>query len=132
MAAVSRIVLLGAPNRGLRRLPWALRPLDWLVRLVPLFPAFTYQDMMFGSAFVTNLRIDWIRHFCGPGTHRPLVIQLLGARNTPVRASDSRDVLACPFGDALYPRAGGFDRRLRHDRLPDIRRYATPRASGFW
>jgi pimeloyl-ACP methyl ester carboxylesterase len=99
--AVTRIVLLAAPNRGVEKLPWHVRPLDWFLRIVPPFYniPFTYRDLMRGSSFVTNLRINWIRFF-GVATRRgerlPTVVQVLGTADSIVEESDSLDVMAFP------------------------------------
>ena len=98
--AVSRIVLLAAPNRGLSRLSFFNYLGDRSARLFLPFVHFTYQDIMEGSVFVTNLRLRWIRHF---GTQRgsaklPQILQLRGDDDADVSAADSLDVLAFPEG----------------------------------
>jgi pimeloyl-ACP methyl ester carboxylesterase len=106
--AVRRIVLLGAPNRGIS----TLRSIDWLGdRLAQLFLPwlhFTYQDFLEGSAFIANLRLRWIRRFRAhtsvPGA-LPLVLQLRGTHDNVVREKDSADVLAFPQGQQV-PVAG--------------------------
>lgn len=95
--AVKRVVLLASPNRGVERLRWYARPLDWFIQRLPL-PTFTYEDIKRGSAFVTNLRIAWIRLFSRTdgGAPLPEVIQLRGTIDSTVHENDSVDVLACP------------------------------------
>lgn len=97
--AVVRIVLLAAPNRGINVLPWYARPFDWFQQRLPL-PILTYQDLMRGSTFVTNLRITWIRQFMksSVGETLPQVVQLLGERDSIVKEDDSVDILAFPSG----------------------------------
>jgi alpha-beta hydrolase superfamily lysophospholipase len=103
-AAVHRIVLLAAPNRGLSKLSKINWLGDRLVRLFLPWMHFTYQDIMDGSVFITNLRLRWIRHF---GTHRatvmdlPQVVQLRGEKDTTVQPDDSLDILAFPEGGQL-------------------------------
>ena len=92
---VTRIVLLAAPNRGIWQLPIYLQPLDWFIRLFLFWLKFTYQDLMYGSAFITNLRIEWIRYF-GTAESSPRVVQLLGTEDNVVFNYDSHDVLAFP------------------------------------
>ena len=106
--AVRRIVLLAAPNRGIS----ALGPIDSigdrLVRLFLPWVHFTYQDFMNGSAFITNLRLRWIRRFrtySGDRDALPLVLQLRGTNDRTVREHDSADVLAFPEGQQV-PVAG--------------------------
>jgi hypothetical protein len=102
--AVRRIVLLAAPNRGIS----ALRPINWfgdrLARLFLFWVHFTYQDFMKGSAFITNLRLRWIRRFraqtCDPDA-LPLVLQLRGTDDKTVQECDSADVLAFPKGQQV-------------------------------
>ncbi len=132
-AAVTRIVLLAAPNRGVERLPWYGVPFDWFVQRLPL-PTFTYEDLKRGSAFVTNLRIAWIRLFVGAaaGARLPQVVQLLGTEDAVVHENDSVDVLACPgtlyvkVPDASHTRI----HRLEGLSVPDAReRYTLLRAA---
>jgi alpha-beta hydrolase superfamily lysophospholipase len=94
---VSRIVLLAAPNRGILPLPIYLQPLHWFIRLFLFWLKLTYQDLMYGSAFITNLRIEWIRCFqARAATTSPRIVQLLGTEDNVVYKYDSRDVLAFP------------------------------------
>ena len=106
---VSRIVLFAAVNRGfnLKRLNWFLNMGAWLARISSR-RIFYMEDVLLGSDFVTNLRIDWIRHFSalsgqwpvdtteagGQRTRIPLVVQLLGDEDGILSREDSKDVLA--------------------------------------
>lgn len=117
--AVQRIVLLAAPNRGVERLAWWLRPIDWFMRLFMFFVHFTYQDVMRGSAFVTSLRIDWIRYFHRPHNHPlPIVFQFLGSADNVVKQTDSTDILAFPEGS--YVDVPG----ATHASIPDLSKAA--------
>jgi alpha-beta hydrolase superfamily lysophospholipase len=102
---VSRIVLMASLNRGvdLRTASWAQRLMAWLARVVPFAPHFTAIDILRGSDFLTNLRIDWIRHFRAPApaSNTPSVIQVLGTSDGLVSADDSKDILAFPDGHYL-------------------------------
>jgi len=107
---VSRIVLFASVNRGLDldRTWWA-RPIAWLARALPL-PHLCCEDCLRGSDFLTNLRIDWIRHFHAleaveqesatgqdaPPPRAPLVVQFRGDDDWVVTSTDSEDVLAFP------------------------------------
>ena len=113
---VTRIVLMASINRGVdlksRR---DLRPLAWAARVFRFLPHFTFEDILRGSDFLTNMRIDWIRHFTAladrepPGERSihstpeqgPLVVQLLGTKDDLVKRDDSRDVFAFPNGHYL-------------------------------
>ncbi|MEP6820897.1 MAG: hypothetical protein ABI946_00950 [Chthoniobacterales bacterium] len=120
---VSRIVLLAAPNRGVEKLPFGLaRVSDWLLRQMPSL-AFTYQDLMRGSNFVTSLRINWIRLFAaknGETATLPDVVQLLGVHDTIVHRDDSVDVLS--FSTAIAGEIPDAD----HKSLPDLDSASDP------
>jgi pimeloyl-ACP methyl ester carboxylesterase len=117
-AKVTRIVLLGTPNRGVFRLPLYLRPLHWFLRIFFFWVRLTYQDLMQGSVFVTNLRIEWIRHFrakvASKSQQLPTIIQLLGTNDNVVYEYDSHDVLAFP--DTSYVEVAG----ATHHDLPQL------------
>jgi len=113
---VSRFVLLASINRGV---DLAKKP-QWnfllrLSRLIPFLPHFLVMDAVRGSCFLTNLRINWIRHFgmlaaaqeageCwldGRVKRPPLVVQLVGEDDDIVSPDDSKDVLAFPSGQFI-------------------------------
>ena len=113
---VSRIVLLAAPNRGILRLPLYLRPLHWFLRLFLFWVRLTYQDLLYGSAFITNLRIKWIRCFRARAANpRPTIVQLLGTKDNFVYKYDSHDILAFP--DSFYIEVPD----ATHRDLPELR-----------
>jgi len=67
---VRRIVLLATPNRGLAisRLPVSMR---WgAAILATLSRGFTLEDVVQGSAFLTNLRVQWLRQVAAMANHR--------------------------------------------------------------
>jgi pimeloyl-ACP methyl ester carboxylesterase len=145
---VSRILLFASVNRGfdLRRRATAwLRPFVWLARIAPL-PHFVTDDIVRGSNFLTNLRINWIRHFGalgdaaragargpdGPAGREPVVVQLLGDRDGVVTSDDSRDVLAFPR--AVHINVADADHKgvYRINEAPDPpARYAVVRQALF-
>lgn len=144
---VSRIVLFASVNRGFdlgRRATRWLRPFIWLARVAPL-PHFVSEDLVRGSGFLTNLRIDWIRHFGalaeaarsgggGPGGvgREPVVVQLLGDHDGVVTADDSRDVLAFPRAVHIDVAGAGHRGVYRIDEAPDpAARYAVVRQALF-
>ncbi|HIK03474.1 MAG TPA: hypothetical protein IGS40_01975 [Trichormus sp. M33_DOE_039] len=99
---VRHFVLLASPNRGLDpaqsligRMVIALEKATSfsLRRLMPL------QDFMKGSAFITNLRIDWIRHFSN-FYYSLTVVQILGAKDGNITRDDSVDIEQFP--DAFH------------------------------
>lgn len=139
---VSRFVLFASINRGIdtRRI-WWLRPGAWLARNFPILSSFRFVDLYRGSAFLTNLRINWIRHFGAlaaaqdagekwPDGHTkelPKVIQLLGTEDGLVSREDSKDVLALQGGhDLTVPDANHKDIYLFDNTDADLR-YAVLR-----
>ena len=108
--AVVRIVLFASINRGIDLNPWDLRaarwnwskyPLAfsaWILRICQFRHLFLLQDLLRGSAFITNLRINWIRHTIqGSASQRqPHLVQVLGTLDSLVTRSDSQDILAFP------------------------------------
>ncbi len=90
---VSRLILFAATNRGVdpaRR--WTWRLLAWICRAIPIFQRVLGWDLLRGSDFVTNLRIQWIRLFSTLQDKQPIVVQLLGTRDDVVARDDSVDV----------------------------------------
>lgn len=96
--AVTRIVLLASPNRGVdpRRLPLWRRLALFLY--APVLRLFTVGDLLTGSPFVTNLRILWMRELAALGPEAPLVVQVRAKNDVVVNAEDSRDLEALPTG----------------------------------
>lgn len=110
-SAVKRIVLLAAPNRGVSKFSIVNAIGDRLARLFLFFLPLTYQDIMAGSTFVTNLRLEWIRYFRSrpAGSAVPLVVQLLGTDDDIVKQTDSQDLLA--FQNSVTIKLAGADHR---------------------
>jgi pimeloyl-ACP methyl ester carboxylesterase len=92
---VSRIILLAAVNKGVppKKIPFWFISLP-LVNFIGIFKKLMVTDLWVGSAFVTNLRIGWIRYFGSdqPRSH-PIIIQLLGTADGLVSREDSIDVV---------------------------------------
>ncbi|MHC5597166.1 MAG: esterase/lipase family protein [Nostoc sp.] len=100
---VRRFVLFASPNRGLdptQSLIWRMvmafeKATSFsLRRLMPL------QDFIRGSAFITNLRVEWIRHFNDESYYQLTVVQLLGAKDGKITRDDSVD--SEQFPDAFH------------------------------
>ena len=136
---VSRMVLFAAVNRGfnLDRLHPFVGLVTWLARGLSK-RIFTFEDVLKGSDFVTNLRIDWIRHFrtmedqmleAGPETVRfPLVVQLLGDEDGEVSRDDSKDLLGFPNSHYIEVADANHANLYRLDLAPDPEaRYAVLR-----
>ncbi|MDB5389007.1 MAG: Alpha/beta hydrolase family protein [Planctomycetaceae bacterium] len=140
---VSRIVLFASINRGvdLARIPLG-NFFVWVTRKILFFPHFWMMDVIRGSNFLTNLRINWIRHFgrlvkgqeaseCWPDgrlKRPPLVVQLLGEQDGVVSPDDSKDVLAFPSGHYLLVPDANHRNLHRFDQARDLEgRYAILR-----
>ena len=105
---VKRIVLLAAPNRGfdLMRVPWLKRQAARLLAALPV--KFTCKDALMGSAFVSDLRIRWIREL--KSVDSLTVVQVLGDKDQRVDYEDSRDVQGLDNGAQMaLPRASHRD-----------------------
>jgi hypothetical protein len=119
-AAVSRIVLFAAINRGVNaHLTWRFWLVSWLARMFPPAQRFTRTHCFRGSDFIANLRIEWIRHFASLRDKAPVVVQLLGTKDTLVSRDDSIDVEQFPT--ACYLSIPDADHRTvyRLDLAPD-------------
>ena len=141
---VSRIVLIATPNRGFSKispsrnvlwlapLAWLIRaiPMDRLIRFLPPVRSLLVSDIMRGSAFVTNLRIEWIRYFFEYPRSAPTIVQMLGSDDTAVVREDSIDLRQLPHARQMsVPGAGHADIfRIDRARDPDAR-YALIRSA---
>lgn len=105
-ALVSRIVLLAAPNRGfdLGRVWWLKRSIAYALAALPI--EFACKDALMGSAFISGLRIRWIRDMAALGDSAPTVVQVLGDADQIVDYEDSRDIQGLRNGAQIaLPRA---------------------------
>ena len=124
---VSRIVMLSGIGRGVdaeEHGAWS-----WVLatgRFVPLLRRSVMYDVLRGSAFVTNVRIQWITHFSSlerEGKAAPMVVQLLGTEDEVIKRDDNIDF-------EQYPNAFQIDvpgahhrtiQRLDEERDPEPR-----------
>src|SRR5690349_1292790 len=97
-ARVTRIVLLAAPNRGIdpKRMKW---PMRWVVPALGWTVAgFAAMEVRIGSAFMTNLRLEWVRRTGDFAARGLSVVQLLGGSDRLVVDDDSTDIVQLPAG----------------------------------
>lgn len=96
---VSRFVLLASINRGFEPNNFLVSALVNLSSSTGCFPSL--RDTVKGSAFVTSLRISWIRYFSNMRGQEPVMIQVLGTQDGVVKRTDSIDLQAFPNGVQL-------------------------------
>ena len=93
---VSRFVLLASPNRGFESNNFLVSAGIDISSATGLLPIL--RDMVQGSAFITNLRIAWIRYFSSFNGQEPVMVQLLGIQDSLVKRKDSIDIQQFPNG----------------------------------
>lgn len=120
---VRRMVLLGSPNSGYRTdAPGT--PLRWRLAyaLATPFFDFTFEKVMAGGYWITDLRLRWLEHYRTQKT-RPRVIQVLGTSDHLVTHTDILDQKFMPrakvyeIPGADHPGLIALDRALSSDRL---------------
>jgi pimeloyl-ACP methyl ester carboxylesterase len=95
---VKRFILFAAINRGfnpqnLNIVRFLYVALGWLMPLA--------RRLEVGSDFITDLRLQWIRHFRELGARAPETVQLLGTRDGLVTRADSIDVTQFPNAEEI-------------------------------
>jgi len=99
---VTRLVLFAAVNRGVNCIDpkgsaaIRLRLSGWSYRVIPILRRLLVYDVLRGSDFVTNLRIQWIRQLHKMGSTTPTIVQLLGTKDDLVNRQDSIDIEQFP------------------------------------
>jgi pimeloyl-ACP methyl ester carboxylesterase len=119
--SVRRIILFASVNRGVstrfdRR--WWLPLAAWLARVIPFARDLMIHDALRGSAFITNLRITWIREI-NKLDHPPNVVQFLGSKDRLITAEDSSDVSQFPTGRQQIIPDADHDNLIRFDVAPE-------------
>ena len=90
---VSRIILMAAVNRGAD--PKTRRDVRIAAALGSVFSPLRrllIWQILRGSAFITNLRIEWIRYFAAAAGRTPVVVQVIGTEDSLVTRNDSVDI----------------------------------------
>lgn len=92
---VERFVLFAGLSRGVNvDQSWWLRM--YLREIERLPGRFSFEDCFRGSAFITDLRISWIRFITRLGDQAPMMLQLIGSRDDIVTKEDSIDLDVFP------------------------------------
>ena len=115
---VSKIILLAALNRGVNLKLIRVRLYDLAMRVLSklmLGKRMLAQDLIFGSEFITDLRLQWINYMRQlPDNERPMLVQILGKRDGIVSRDDSIDL-------EQFPDAYHFPiPDVAHGELPDL------------
>ena len=120
-ARVTRIVLFASMNRGVeisRKRAWWMPMLAWAARVLPGTKKWLVHDLVKGSAFITDMRISWIREL-NAMAEPPLVVQFRGNTDRLVGEGDSQDINIFDSGhQTLIPDASHAD-LIRLDTAPD-------------
>jgi pimeloyl-ACP methyl ester carboxylesterase len=113
---VKRFVLFASINRGFN--PENLHVLRFLYVALRLFGPLIqfYKDLEAGSNFITDLRIQWIRHFRTLRDKAPVVVQLLGTQDGLVTRADSIDVSQFPNAEEIEITGANHANLHRFDR----------------
>ena len=119
---VSRFVLIAATNRGFEPEGFWASTAVAILSMMGAMPIL--KDALKGAAFVTNLRISWIRHFSNPKNQKVIMIQLLGTKDTVVKREDSIDLQQFPNGVQFDVPEAGHD-----DLYRPAKRYAWQRGA---
>lgn len=117
---VSRFVLIASINRGFKPNKFLVSEVVNLSSATGFLPFL--RDCVQGSAFITNLRISWIRYISELEGQEPAMIQLLGTEDGIVKREDSIDLQQFPNGvqfdipganhDNLYRPQGQYPKAL--------------------
>ncbi len=93
--AVAGFVLIAGVNAGWKPFS-ALKPVVWFADAVGLQRRLFGGNLISGSYFVTNVRLDWMDYLPSLGDRAPRIVQVLGTGDSIVGDSDSTDVTQFP------------------------------------
>lgn len=115
---VDSILLFASVNRGVApSAKWWGPAMSWLLRTFP-HPHFLVEDLTFGSDFIADIRIAWIRYFgelnARAESQPPRVVQFWGTEDSVVKEEDNADLEA--FSGPVIERVPG----ARHADLPRL------------
>lgn len=99
---VDNILLFASVNRGIpasTRVSWWAPAGDWARRNLPRFGLpvrFVLEDMAYGSDFIADVRIEWIRRFgaLAEAGALPRIVQFWGSDDSVVTERDNADLQA--------------------------------------
>lgn len=94
---IDKILLFASVNRGIPNdVHWWAPFANWLLRSLP-HPRLVLEDMAYGSDFIIDTRIAWVRYFATLG-HKgslvPRVVQFWGDQDSVVNEDDNADLEA--------------------------------------
>lgn len=99
-AKTDKLVLLAALNRGVNTKQTLVKIYDLIVNFLSFASAgrrFLGQDLIFGSEFITDLRLQWMNFMNTiPQEKRPEIVQVLGRDDGIVSREDSIDLEQFP------------------------------------
>jgi pimeloyl-ACP methyl ester carboxylesterase len=130
---VDSILLFASVNKGIPHdATWWGRPAAWLLRTLP-HPPFVLEDLAFGSDFIADVRIAWIRFFgelqtraTRGGPAPPRVVQFWGTRDSVVTERDNADLEA--FSGPVIERVADAP----HGDLPRLEPEFAPDPQARW
>jgi hypothetical protein len=125
---VRRMILFASVCRGFNpEATLRLRLGVAIARLCGFYGLMAASDLQQGAAYITNLRLAWIRYFrrLSETQTDPTVVQLLGTADTVVRRADSEDVEQFPNSALVDIPDASHDTLYRIDLAKDLDRIYT-------
>ena len=112
---VNKILLFASVNRGIAvDAEWWSPIANWRLRIIP-HPKFVLEDLAYGSDFIADTRIAWIRYFAklsnnlitqnATNISMPEVVQFWGTEDSTVSEQDNADLEA--FSGNVIERISG-------------------------
>lgn len=98
--AVAGFVLIAGVNAGWNPFT-ALKPVVWLSDAIGLQRRLFSGNLISGSYFVTNVRLDWMDLMPRLGQRAPRIVQVLGTEDSLMGDADSTDVTQFPNAEQV-------------------------------